>query len=701
VLIIIIKYRMMKSEKRQRSSDEDEHARKIRKAKDEDEDSEDDIGPAIPNELMASIAATHKHTPIISVPTSIISVPTPASVEFLPLLPNAELYEKSFMHREAVTHLVFTPRTDYLITASCDGIVKWWKKAAAGVEFVKQFNAHEGALTALCASPDGFRVCSVGDDKTVKFYEVSSFDLTDMVTLAFSPSAAIWCFQPGSVRPLLAVAERYGPTIHLLNAERVNATTVKIKLHGAPVVAMTYLTALDACISADSRGIIEIWGLNAEDGYKLPSSAVSFESKMDTDLFELARKKTVPTSVTSSPNGEFFTVSATDGIMRVFRLKSGKLLHSFTFGLGGSEDDRLSEGIDEIDLNRRRAIDIEMRENSLVAIQAFIKPSPSAKEPSTAAASSLAPEYRPPPVSAVFDETSSIVAYSSILGIHLIDVLSGTVLHTLGRVESSERFMSLALFQGVPNVSTQMSLARGLVSSSEPMASSSTSVISRVDPIFAVTSYRRQRFFLFSRRDPIEDVELSSLGSVSRDVQNEPPSKAEIAVTEKIAKEQKRSKLASSAVIHTSKGDITVKLFADSCPLAVENFSELSRRGYYDRTIFHRVIKGFMIQGGDPRGDGTGGESIFGSSFKDEFDSKRKFDRSGLLAMANSGPNTNGSQFFITTAPCDWLNGKHTIFGVVERGLDTLKAIEHSKVDLKHDKPLEDIRILSINADKK
>lgn len=683
----------MKSEKRQLAEDEGGKIESVKKilrlaAEKLESEEDDDIGPAIPAEFIKAPA----------VPAPIIT--PPSSVEFLPLLPSAELYEKSFMHREAVTHLVFTPRTDYLITASCDGVVKWWKKAAAGVEFVKQFTAHDGALTALCASPDGFRVCSVGDDKTVKFYEVASFDLSDMVTLSFLPSAAMWCFQPGSVRPLLAVAERHGPTIHLLNAERANAETVKVKLHGAPVVAMTYLPALDACISADSRGIIEVWGLNAEDGFKLQSRVVSFESKMDTDLLELARKKTVPTSLASSPNGEFFAVSATDGILRVFRLQSGKLLHSFNIGLGGTADDHFTEGIDEIDLSRRRAIDNEFRETSLAAIQAFVKPSSLTPRETQLTDTSLGPVYRPPPASAVFDETSSVLAYSSIFGIHLIDVITGTVLHTLGRVESSERFLSLALFQGVPNISTQMSLARGLVSSSEPMASSSSSsALSRVDPIFAVASFRRQRFFLFSRRDPLDDE--GTVVAVSRDVQNEPPSKAEIAVTEKIAKDQKRSKIASSAVIHTSKGDIKVKLDGDSCPLAVENFSELSRRGYYDRTIFHRVIKGFMVQGGDPRGDGTGGESIFGSSFKDEFDSKRKFDRSGLLAMANSGPNTNGSQFFITTAPCDWLNGKHTIFGVVERGLDTLKAIESSKVDSKHDRPLEDVRILSISADKK
>ena len=135
----------------------------------------------------------------------------------------------------------------------------------------------------------------------------------------------------------------------------------------------------------------------------------------------------------------------------------------------------------------------------------------------------------------------------------------------------------------------------------------------------------------------------------------------------RLAKEAKRAKLGRQAVLHTSLGDITVQLFGEAAPLAVENFSELARRGYYDGTIFHRVIKGFMAQGGDPTGTGRGGASIFGHDFADEFQSRKRFDRAGLLAMANGGPNTNGSQFFLTCAPCDWLNNKHTIFGVVLR----------------------------------
>lgn len=121
-----------------------------------------------------------------------------------------------------------------------------------------------------------------------------------------------------------------------------------------------------------------------------------------------------------------------------------------------------------------------------------------------------------------------------------------------------------------------------------------------------------------------------------------------------------------------SGGKFVVQLFADKAPLTVNNFVFLSREGFYNGITFHRVIDGFMAQGGDPTGTGTGGP---GYTFADEFDSNLTFDKPGLLAMANSGPNTNGSQFFITFAPTEWLNGKHTIFGQVIEGMDVVNAI--------------------------
>ncbi|MFC1667333.1 peptidylprolyl isomerase [Candidatus Omnitrophota bacterium] len=134
-------------------------------------------------------------------------------------------------------------------------------------------------------------------------------------------------------------------------------------------------------------------------------------------------------------------------------------------------------------------------------------------------------------------------------------------------------------------------------------------------------------------------------------------------------------------ILETNRGNIELKLFLDVAPKACENFIGLVEKGYYDGIIFHRVIKDFMIQGGDPTGTGRGGESVWGEPFEDEVSDKVLFDKPGILAMANSGVNTNGSQFFITTKPTPWLNKKHTIFGEVVSGYDVVEKIGNTPTD--------------------
>lgn len=129
-------------------------------------------------------------------------------------------------------------------------------------------------------------------------------------------------------------------------------------------------------------------------------------------------------------------------------------------------------------------------------------------------------------------------------------------------------------------------------------------------------------------------------------------------------------------VLETTQGVIELTLMTDVAPKACENFSKLVEKGYYDGIVFHRVIPEFMIQGGDPTGKGSGGSSIWGKPFGDEVRSDIQFNKPGMLAMANSGPNTNGSQFFITTAETSWLNMRHTIFGKVTAGYDVVEKIE-------------------------
>jgi peptidyl-prolyl cis-trans isomerase B (cyclophilin B) len=147
----------------------------------------------------------------------------------------------------------------------------------------------------------------------------------------------------------------------------------------------------------------------------------------------------------------------------------------------------------------------------------------------------------------------------------------------------------------------------------------------------------------------------------------------------------------NSATIQTNHGTIELELFGEDAPKTVDNFTKLSRDGFYDGVIFHRVIPDFMIQGGDPTGTGSGGP---GYQFEDEFN-QHKVER-GALAMANAGPNTNGSQFFIVTADaCPWLDGKHTVFGRVTSGMDVVDGISQLETDAR-DRPREDVRIESI-----
>jgi len=166
-----------------------------------------------------------------------------------------------------------------------------------------------------------------------------------------------------------------------------------------------------------------------------------------------------------------------------------------------------------------------------------------------------------------------------------------------------------------------------------------------------------------------------------------------------------------TVTLQTNQGTVVARLFPDHAPKTVRNFTELAEGGrewtdprsrkkttarLYDGTVFHRVIPDFMIQGGDPLGTGTGGP---GYQFADEIHPDLAFDRPYLLAMANSGPGTNGSQFFVTVAPTPWLNGKHTIFGEVTQGSEVVDRISHMKTG-RQDRPVEDVVLESVTVDR-
>ena len=151
--------------------------------------------------------------------------------------------------------------------------------------------------------------------------------------------------------------------------------------------------------------------------------------------------------------------------------------------------------------------------------------------------------------------------------------------------------------------------------------------------------------------------------------------------------------MTTNVLLETSMGPITVELYTEHAPRTCRNFAELAARSYYDGNVFHRVIPDFMVQGGDPTGTGRGGASIYGDKFADEISPALRHTGAGVLSMANAGPDTNGSQFFITLAPTPWLDGKHTIFGRVKSGLGVVRRMGLVRTG-PDDRPVEEVKII-------
>ncbi|XP_055594558.1 peptidylprolyl isomerase domain and WD repeat-containing protein 1 [Uranotaenia lowii] len=571
---------------------------------------------------------------------------------FLENLPSTECYEKSFMHRDTITHLVVT-KTDFIVTVSVDGHVKFWKKMELGVEFVKHFRSHLAPINSLAVNFMGTYLCTASMDKNVKVFDVVNFDMINMLKLDYVPYRAEWIHNTGDAIPYLAVADQDSNKISIYDGKGTNTPLhVLEKLHTKPVVLIKYNPVYEFTVSIDRAGILEYW-LGARGDFKFPSKLVSFESKLDTSLYEFAKNKTVAVSLAFSPDGKKFATVSTDRKVRVFGVLTGKLLRVYDESLARySESQQLSQALSNMEFGRRMANERDLEKSESFAL-----------------------------INIAFDYSGHFILYPTMLGIKLVNIETNKCAKIIGKNDNL-RPIHLALFQGrVKNSKAALTL--------EHEASDNPTLQSAVnDPTLFCTAYKKQRFYLYSRRLP------SDLQDVDRDVFNEKPSKEDIiSVTEG----QGSQKIYDHAVLHTTMGDIHMRLFGKECPKTVENFCVHSKNGYYNGHIFHRVIKGFMIQTGDPTGTGTGGQSIWGGEFKDEFCQTLKHDRPYTVSMANAGPSTNGSQFFITVLPTPWLDNKHTVFGRVHKGMEVVQNICNSKTNPKTDKPYDEIRIISIN----
>jgi peptidylprolyl isomerase domain and WD repeat-containing protein 1 len=578
---------------------------------------------------------------------------------YLDALPSANMYEKSYMHRDVVTHVAVSA-AEFFITGSADGHLKFWKKRPIGIEFAKHYRSHLGPIEGLAVSIDGLLCCTISNDRSVKVYDVVNFDMMVMIRLPYIPGAIEWVYNQGDVKASLAISDRNSSFVHIYDARSgSNDPIISKEIHMGPIKVMKFNPVYDSVISADTKGIIEYWNPTT---LQFPEDEVSFKVRSDTNLFEILKCKTSVSSIEVSPDGKQFSITSPDRRIRVFWFRTGKLRRVYDESLEVAQDLQRSDA----PLYRLEAIDFGRR----MAVEKEIEKTESAPQPN-----------------AVFDDSSNFLIYATLLGIKIVNLHTNKVARILGKVENNDRFLRIALYHGERSskkVRKIPSVAANANESKEPLT----------DPTLLCCAFKKHRIYLFSRREP-EEPEDATKG---RDVFNEKPPADELLAVSDIGKALTTS-LPENVIMHTTMGDIHMKLYPEECPKSVENFTTHCKNGYYDNLIFHRVIKGFMIQTGDPLGDGTGGQSIWGREFEDEFHKSLRHDRPFTLSMANAGPNTNGSQFFITTVATPWLDNKHTVFGRVVKGMDVVQAIEKVKTD-KTDKPYQDVKILNVTVPK-
>jgi len=544
-----------------------------------------------------------------------------------------------------------------------------------------------------------------------------------------------------------------GGLIYLFSSLTLSPVPVKIvKLHASPVLQMGYNFQYHCMISADKRGVVEYWNGSSGSGGSVVSSGwdnsnrhddgsmeneqdndedddekfhelaayaslgdaalperngVKFHSKLDTDLYTLIKRKVHALSLAISPTGDKFAIYGSDRKIRLFEFQTGKLIVQYDERMKIYEKkinvdmdvSNNNDGMDAIDYGNRSAREREMGDTSILY---------------ATRADNVYQECGNQSLKIEFDPTGRHLIVPTIIGIKIIECNTNRCRKIIGKGDASTlRFLGGVMCLGDAKVDKQMLLAR-MAGAAGGGGGSSTATSSSnkhaqgegtgtlPDSIYITTAFNKRRFYVFSHMDPIAKAEESGdneeqqNAAISREILNEPPDAEDLILDHMQRDGGKDSKLGKEAILRTTMGDIHIRLFPDETPRTVENFCGHARNGYYDNVIFHRVIKGFMIQTGDPLGDGTGGESIWGGEFEDEFVRDLRHDRPFTVSMANAGPGTNGSQFFITTVPTPWLDNKHTVFGRVTRGMDVCAAIENVKVD-ELDKPLNEISIVSVD----
>ena len=623
---------------------------------------------------------------------------------YLSRLPQAENYEVSYMHRDIMTNIAFSKKHGFLITASKDGHLKFWKKKPIGIEFMRHLYGHLGPLSGFSVSFDGDLLATVSaHDQTIKVYDISSFDMICMHVLKYLPGCCEWIYSKRLSKKLLAVSFTnqllfYDP-FKIDSSTLINEFLPEVTLsdhHSQPISRLVYNSKYETLLTVTEKGSIEYISTSDEIGGDTLNPAIEFQLKSDTDLYFYMINKILIHSLSVCPDGSQFAIVSTDRMIRVFNFFTGKITHTLDESLTTLNHNQKSEKqeysglkLDPIDFGRRSAVEkkeLILEANSFVTTHQL--------------------EFN-----TTWDESNNFLIYPTMLGIKIYNLHSKKLSVLLGKNESSDlRFLGVSLFQGrvIPKNFELDPLSASFRARS--VQNSDGSKQDEEDPIIVCGSIKKNRFYIFSRRMPNQQDE-----NIERDIFNERPLKDE----QLGYQDQQQSKQAANLYkclykveVFTERGDIELEINGILCPKTVENFVRLSDSKFYDNMIFHRVIKGSIIQSGREKSQGGGGgagsggtdfeeQSAWGTNteFADEL--KEGFDKPFVIAMANRAkPNTNMCQWFITTSKLEKLNGKHTVFGKVIKGKEVIQEIERVRVD-KEDRPFDEIKIINIRCSKK
>ena len=372
-----------------------------------------------------------------------------------------------------------------------------------------------------------------------------------MLQVQFTPRSICWVHKRGASIPLLAVSEEVGHVIYIFDGRGESQTPIDTlaDLHKSPVTVMAYNGIYDCVVSADENGMIEYW--SPEGAHEKPEGV--FQYKSSTNLFEFKKSRSLPSSITISPSGnQFATFSFPDRKIRIFDFPTGKLYRTYDESILTLTEMQQAgtalQILEDVEFGRRLAVERELENPALQN-----------------------------KINVIFDESGHFIMYGSLLGTKVINTLTNRVVKVYGKDEPF-RSLNLALYQGQPQ-------KKGVVTAQ--MAASANPLLQEAeerDPMLVSTGSGKVRFYIFTNE---EDISKSS-----RDVQNEKPK----LLGSRQQVEVRTAEKGTAAILHTTYGDIHIRLFPEAAPKTVENFVTHAKNGYYNNTIFHRVIRKFMIQ---------------------------------------------------------------------------------------------------------